>query len=794
MLRLSASYKRSDKEGEPRPSRRKTGAKRASFLGALLGGSSKQQDEKAPSQLGSEEAQTEPAVFETAENRQSWGPRKTNGSRKDVQSLLRMSKGASSYDLKKLAEDAFEQGSFRREGSKVETTPARPLKISVEPGYFQLGDTSASPSSASGRMFASSSLGALPPGLRLTQSTRLPISPQTQDVDDVLGSSFSAAQVSLMSKRRAESDPTPIWGSTEFVDEDDDGQLADEDGEVTLGAKKRSFHKVRAPSFNSEEQGHWGGRRSLQLVNNDESSANVLGGSNAVHISAATLERLVEYVVKSSEFMEASQVSGFLLTYHSYVNSQGLLSALASRYDMSTVAGDQVARIRTLYVLQRWIEEHWYDFESDDILLMGVVHFASSRLKEYDDQGKKHDPCFSLLEKLTTVQALAKEKLKNKPMDVPVDDDDDDGKTVVGDAPMLGRRSAADDEDLGQEGREDARIPSHNFIAPRLLKHQSKLLIKLEKAPQLELPQNFAGIWLNKLEGKPLHVVLMSSAMNKVEIARQITLIEHDLYKRIPPTELIAQATKQLARPPDNVRTMISHFNHVSKLVASSICGVSELQGRAQLYRKWVKIGKECLKLNNYNAVFEIIAGIHSVAVYRLHKTRNAQGSKTRQIQSYLEEVTSRKGNYATYRALLAQKTVPIQPSVPFIGATLTDLSFLDFGHNNVVENGEGDTLINFAKHRRVAKVMNIIKKFQDHPYLLNVCPEVSGFLKEELSKAAQVSDKELYNKSIQLEPPQNQVGQDFFGSATDDIAEKKQPHRKESSKPVGGLAKKEVQ
>jgi len=47
-------------------------------------------------------------------------------------------------------------------------------------------------------------------------------------------------------------------------------------------------------------------------------------------------------------------------------------------------------------------------------------------------------------------------------------------------------------------------------------------------------------------------------------------------------------------------------------------------------------------------------------------------------IEDQLVEVSSRRGNYAAYRALIAANTVPVQPSVPFIGAALTDLSFLE--------------------------------------------------------------------------------------------------------------------
>jgi hypothetical protein len=72
------------------------------------------------------------------------------------------------------------------------------------------------------------------------------------------------------------------------------------------------------------------------------------------------------------------------------------------------------------------------------------------------------------------------------------------------------------------------------------------------------------------------------------------------------------------------------------------------------------------------------------------------------------KQVTSRKNNYSAYRTLLHNASVPIQSAVPFIGATLADLSFLDMGHATFE-----DTLINFNKQRRVAQVLGTLKKFQ---------------------------------------------------------------------------------
>ena len=62
-----------------------------------------------------------------------------------------------------------------------------------------------------------------------------------------------------------------------------------------------------------------------------------------------------------------------------------------------------------------------------------------------------------------------------------------------------------------------------------------------------------------------------------------MTIIEHSLFKKIAPTELIAQATHKLETPPENLRALISHFNDMSRFVAFTICS---LHGQVCLFMK----------------------------------------------------------------------------------------------------------------------------------------------------------------------------------------------------------------
>lgn len=473
-------------------------------------------------------------------------------------------------------------------------------------------------------------------------------------------------------------------------------------------------------------------------------------------LSTTTSNRLVEELVSSPHFMNPVHISDFLLTYNMFMDSISLVHALAFRFDQATRAKDEDMRERTLYVMQRWIEEHWYDFESNTILLEAAVQFAERRLFNESET----NTCFNMLNKITTVREYARIKaaltLRNES------------------ASSQMTRQAEDDDD------DDGII----LLASRTLQKQaSRKFFKNLKPPPPELAPNFSLQWeANIAANKPWHLVMASTLFTKVEFARQLTLLESKLFRKILPTEFIQHSTKQLATPPANVTQMIKHFNTMSKFVSSSICLYTEIKSRTNMMRRWIKIAKELLKMNNFNAVFEIMAGLHSVAAYRLHKTREYLSVRARNVLDFLEEVTSRKNNFASYRALLSSASMPMQACVPFIGAALADLSFLDMGHDTVLTQSNGDTIINFNKQRRVAQILGGIKAFQDYRYTLEPVQELQNFLQDNISRCTSVTDKEIYQLSLECEAYLRTSPTDFLADELSTAAN----HRKQQSR--GGI------
>src|SRR3990167_5400366 len=64
---------------------------------------------------------------------------------------------------------------------------------------------------------------------------------------------------------------------------------------------------------------------------------------------------------------------------------------------------------------------------------------------------------------------------------------------------------------------------------------------------------------------------------------------------------------------------------------------------------------QECLKMNNFNSLLEILSGINNYSVQRLKKTWKALPSKFREKFSEMEELMDNRLNYANYRKKLAE-------------------------------------------------------------------------------------------------------------------------------------------
>ncbi|KAB8300849.1 hypothetical protein EYC80_002777 [Monilinia laxa] len=227
-----------------------------------------------------------------------------------------------------------------------------------------------------------------------------------------------------------------------------------------------------------------------------------------------------------------------------------------------------------------------------------------------------------------------------------------------------------------------------------------------------------------------------------IELARQLTIKEMNIFSSITPDELLGAAwTKARKGGPSavNVIAMSTLSTDLSNLVADTILQFDDVKKRACVIKHWIKIAHECLKLNNYDTLMAIICSLNSSTISRLKKTWDLVSQKRKDLLKSLQDIVEPEKNYAVLRRRLHDH---VPPCLPFVGTYLTDLTFVDAGNPPVKQLADGTSVINFDKHTRTAKIIGELQRFQI-PYRLAEVPELQEWIQAQIVRVKSASENE---------------------------------------------------
>nr|XP_021407496.1 ras-specific guanine nucleotide-releasing factor 2 isoform X7 [Lonchura striata domestica] len=233
--------------------------------------------------------------------------------------------------------------------------------------------------------------------------------------------------------------------------------------------------------------------------------------------------------------------------------------------------------------------------------------------------------------------------------------------------------------------------------------------------------------------------------LSAMELAEQITLLDHVVFRSIPYEEFLGQGWMKVdknERTPYIMKTS-QHFNDMSNLVASQILSYAEAAARAGAVEKWVAVADICRCLHNYNGVLEITSALNRSAVYRLKKTWAKVSKQTKALMDKLQKTVSSEGRFKNLREMLKNCN---PPAVPYLGMYLTDLAFIEEGTPNFTEEG----LVNFSKMRMISHIIREIRQFQQTSYRIEHQQKVTHYL---LDKTLIIDEDTLYELSLKIEP-----------------------------------------
>lgn len=407
---------------------------------------------------------------------------------------------------------------------------------------------------------------------------------------------------------------------------------------------------------------------------------------------SGTLEKLIfKLICESTKDHET-----FLLTYRSIITGEDLLKRLMMLYDFPPNLGQFShflswflipIRLKLAQFLFSWIYNFYHDFREDVTLKLLLDQF---------------------IQKMSvTKMEMISEILKNQ-----------------------------------------IYIQSHmraTFVNQQLKEIVKKSVYKTLSSSGDDFKKRVGSIAISNLSlynQKTIYILQFRS----IDLANQLTLISFGQFEYIRPKEFFQNGWTKDDREKvsPNIVSMIKRANIISKWVAYEILSCDFPKDRSQVISKYIKIAAYCRKLNNFNTLFEIIAGLNLNCVYRLKKTWALVPSEILSTFKSLEALIDSSSSYKVLRQEEFQKS----PCIPYIGLFLTDMLFIEEGNKDILKSG----LINWSKKVRQAKLFKEIQFYQSHPYSIPKEFELT----RRLYRLEEHKMDELDKWSYEIEPRQN--------------------------------------
>uniref|UniRef100_A0A1A8FWV0 Son of sevenless homolog 2 n=2 Tax=Nothobranchius korthausae TaxID=1143690 RepID=A0A1A8FWV0_9TELE len=321
------------------------------------------------------------------------------------------------------------------------------------------------------------------------------------------------------------------------------------------------------------------------------------------------------------------------------------------------------------------------------------------------------------------------------------------------------------------ENDPDLRAQLENCIATEIQlrgKSMKKWVESISKIIQRKLQTQSNGISHNITFGNPpppieWHICRANQpdqfdlmTLHPIEIARQLTLLESELYRAVRPSELVGSVWTKEGKEKNspNLLRMIRHTTNLTLWFEKCIVETKNLEERVAVLLRVIEILQVFQELNNFNGVLEVVSAANSSPVYRLDHTFEAIPERKRRVLE--EAVELSKDHFKKYLAKL--KSIN-PPCVPFFGIYLTNILKTEEGNPDFKRDDPkcpDKALINFSKRKKVAEITGEIQQYQNQPYCLKVEPEIRRFF-ENLNPMGDMSEKEfgdyLFSLSSEIEP-----------------------------------------
>jgi hypothetical protein len=380
----------------------------------------------------------------------------------------------------------------------------------------------------------------------------------------------------------------------------------------------------------------------------------------------------------------------FLALYRRFATPGQLLEAILKRFEALTK--DRmiplmriIAQLRYLAVLQEWVSHYPGDFAYPTTRRL-IRKFASALAtsREYSVAASEimRDLEWVVQDDDTEWACSDRQRAQNDQVATfhhsVLDEDSDDGEfsRVFGDTALaLDRMSVARNSILTSGSR--ATVSTSNSLGS-----SQALLSQTEKNERLA--QQLEPNPIKPISKVQWHQLMLES---DEAIAKEFTRIDWIMFSSVRPRDLVRHVSlnvedKKKCKNLENVTRMADHFNHVYHLVTNYILVRDKPKHRALMLEKWMRIARQLRKLNNYNALGAVHAGIQGAAVHRLLATRDLVPQPTMHDFLKLDILMGSQKSHFAYRLAWDNSSAE---RIPYIPLLLRDLVSASDGNSTFV-------------------------------------------------------------------------------------------------------------
>ncbi|XP_076760278.1 uncharacterized protein LOC143428896 [Xylocopa sonorina] len=140
-----------------------------------------------------------------------------------------------------------------------------------------------------------------------------------------------------------------------------------------------------------------------------------------------------------------------------------------------------------------------------------------------------------------------------------------------------------------------------------------------KRKKKLEDQENATIVQLRRLLRIDFRITIWDIKSNI--LATQLTLIDRDLFVRIPAEEIEILVFQRSSRNAPNLAAWVAFSHRVSCLTASEILSVKQLCMRGRVVARLINAARKCFAMGNFHSCRSILVGLQTPPIFRLHTT-----------------------------------------------------------------------------------------------------------------------------------------------------------------------------